>query len=434
MKKERKSFKVSARIAFGILLLLSLLAVFTNSLILLSSNLNAPTTAFPSNYTLGLLYDFSYNAENGSKMLTQVFGNLFSYILVIFGLVVFVLSLCLIKYDGKTKAKCAFLGLGLVIPALFGFVSGSLDFLMRGFTVLKYFSDLESGLIMGGVVSTLILDFLYFILVLVCFIKALRMGNKIKQGVPYEEPVAPVEEKKEEEPAPVDNTLLLEDIRSIVKEELNKLDRIVIAREVKVAPRPESKPAPQPAPQVEQKPEPKPEPKPAPVEEKKEEPKPVPAPAPAPAETEEESKGSIQRVPFTDKIINADRELQQKYNELKSEILAYGASSRVSVACDTFRLHRKAFVKITILGKMLKVYFALDPKEFADSTIPIYDVSNKVAYSDTPALLKVKSGLSVKRCKELIDLVFSRDGISKEKEPEQHDWAKEIKFAQKDED
>ena len=114
-------------------------------------------------------------------------------------------------------------------------------------------------------------------------------------------------------------------------------------------------------------------------------------------------------------------------NELKSELLAYGASSRVSIAGDTFRLHRKAYVKVTIVGKTLKVYYALDPKDYVDSPIPVIDASDKNAYAEVPTLLKVKSNLSVKRAKELIALAFNRDGVVRAENVEEHDHVKEIR-------
>ena len=417
MKKNRKSFRTISRLAFGIFLAFVVFAVFTNSLILLSSDLKSSPTNFPSNYSLGLLFDYVHNADNGTKMLRQLFGNLIAYIIMGGGLVLFILSLALVKGCKKAKWKCAFLSLGLILPAMFGFISGIIDFFAQGYTVLSYFGNLQTSLIFAGVTTTLIFGCLYIAFTIITFIKGVKLKKEDccccseEQAQPQQVSQEAEEEKRQQ---------LLDDVREIVREELNKLDRIVIAREVKVAPRQqEVKPEPKPEPKPEVKPEPKPEPK-------KEEPKPEPAPAPAPAEEEGESSGSIQRVPFADKITKAEQDLQDKYNELKSEVLAYGTNSRVSVACDTFRLHRKAYVKITVMGKMLKVYYALDPKEFADSTVPIVDVSGKVAYADTPSMLKVKSNLSFKRAKELIEQVFARDNIQKEKEPEKHDWVKEI--------
>ena len=126
-------------------------------------------------------------------------------------------------------------------------------------------------------------------------------------------------------------------------------------------------------------------------------------------------------------MVKADKEIQDKYNEIKNEILAYGAKSRVSIACDTFRLHRKAYVKINLVGKTLKVYFALNPKHYEDSPIPVQDASDKVAYEEVPALLKVKSNLSVKRAKELVRQAMEKDGVEKENEAENHNWIRDLR-------
>ena len=142
---------------------------------------------------------------------------------------------------------------------------------------------------------------------------------------------------------------------------------------------------------------------------------------------EDDKKKSAPRIPFVNKMVKADKELQDKYNEIKNEILSYGVNSRVSIACDTFRLHRKAYVKINIVGKMLKVYFALNPSDFKDSPIPVMDASDKVAYEEVPALLKVKSNLSVKRAKELVKLVMEADGLTQKSAPEEHNWVKDLR-------
>ena len=94
--------------------------------------------------------------------------------------------------------------------------------------------------------------------------------------------------------------------------------------------------------------------------------------------------------------------MKDNYNELKNEILSYGVKSRISNSGDTFRLHRKTYVKITIAGKSLKLYFALDPKDYKDSTIPFQDAGEKNAYAEIPFVFKVKSELSMKRAKQLI--------------------------------
>ena len=190
------------------------------------------------------------------------------------------------------------------------------------------------------------------------------------------------------------------------------------------------------------------EPKPAP------EPAPVPAPAPAPVvvekpvapQPEEAPKprvvgainpdlpphDKIVRIPFQTRMKTAEPDMIKNYNELKSEILSYGVKSRISNKGDTFRLHKITFVKITIAGKSLKLYFALDPKDYANSSIPVQDVIHNV-YKDIPLVFKVKSELSLRRAKELIADVMEKNGLEQGKVV-LRDWAKEIPDAKEDAD
>ena len=137
------------------------------------------------------------------------------------------------------------------------------------------------------------------------------------------------------------------------------------------------------------------------------------------------SKKNYARIPFATRMSNADRELKKMYNEIKSEILSWGVKSRISKSSDTFRLHQKPYVKITVAGKKLKIYFALDPKDYINSTIPVKDVSDKQIYQETPLVFKVSSKLSLKRCKQLITDVMSKDGLEQGDVIESN-WAKAL--------
>lgn len=171
--------------------------------------------------------------------------------------------------------------------------------------------------------------------------------------------------------------------------------------------------------------------KPAPVVEPvvKEVKKPAPAPAPVKKVAPVVAKPSaekIVRIPFEKRIVSADKVMKDHFNELKSEILSYGVKSRVSNSGDTFRLHTVTFVKITIAGKSLKLYLALNPKDYKDSTLPIADASKKAIYKEIPLVFKVKSELSVRRAKQLIAEAMAKGGL-KQGEVVAHDWVKEIK-------
>lgn len=192
----------------------------------------------------------------------------------------------------------------------------------------------------------------------------------------------------------------------------------------------EPKPAPAPAPVQEQ---PKEEPKPAPRQlfvkkEKVEEPKQEKAPeapkvaeaAPAP------EKKEYERLTFAERLLQSEKDVQDLYNELKNEILSYGVKSRISAVGDTFRLHKKMYVRITVAGKSLKLYFALNPADYANSTLPIQDASDKDMYQEIPLVFKVKSPLSVRRCKELIQDVMEKDNLE-QGEVGKVNWIKELK-------
>ena len=218
---------------------------------------------------------------------------------------------------------------------------------------------------------------------------ALVEEEPAEEEKPAEEEPAPAEEEKEEEPAPV------EEEAAPVEEEK------------------EEEPAP-----VEE--EPAKEEEPAPVEEepaKEEEPAPVEE---APAEVAEAGKGfgDITRRSFAEKLELADDDLRNKYEELKAEAARYGLKGRVSKSGDTYHLGRKNYLKIMIVGKTLRTYYALDPKEYAGSPIPVEDVSEKKAFADMPSMLRVKSDLSLRRAKTLIADMMKADGIEAGEEKE----------------
>ena len=165
-----------------------------------------------------------------------------------------------------------------------------------------------------------------------------------------------------------------------------------------------------------------------PVEEKpNEEEKPVVAPVVAPVGDEGAlANKDSNRISFFERILMVDDEQLDIYNEIKNEILAYGVKSRVSSSGDTFRLHRVTYMKMVFSGKKVKLYMKLDPAKFADSTIPFDDASDKNIYKDIPFVFKVKSGLSIRRAKALIQEMMENEGISKKKEAGNVDYAREL--------
>ena len=136
-------------------------------------------------------------------------------------------------------------------------------------------------------------------------------------------------------------------------------------------------------------------------------------------------KKKIIRISFQDRMKTASLEQRQHYDELKNYLLSYRVKSRVSSVGDMFRLHKEEYVKIAIAGKGLKLYLALDPKDYADSTIPVDDASDKKMYQNIPLVFKVKSSLSVKRAKVLIDDLMTKKGLP-QKEVLDLPWSKQF--------
>ena len=252
-----------------------------------------------------------------------------------------------------------------------------------------------------------------------------------------EEPVV-----EEEKPHIDDEKELMDKIRELIREEIRAAQQpsqpavsfsapLIVQYFNGMGPAPapveEKKPEPQPEPEPEPEPvveEPAPEPEPEPVAE----PEPAPVveePVPEPVPEAEPEKNKIIRIPFQERITSAEKEMKDNYNELKNDILAYGVKSRVSNSGDTFRLHRKTYVKLTIAGKSLKLYFALNPEDYKDSTIPVADASEKNIYQEIPLIFKVKSGLSMRRAKQLIADVMAPDGLV-QGEVGKVNWVKEI--------
>ena len=170
--------------------------------------------------------------------------------------------------------------------------------------------------------------------------------------------------------------------------------------------------------------EPEPVKEPAPAEE------PTPVEEPAPVEEPEPEQAPAKEkpefVPFQARLAQADDFMRNAYNELKSEALSYGIKSRVSSTGDTFRLHKKEYLKMVVAGKYLKLFLALNPEDYKDTTYPFEDASKLGTRKNTPFVFKIKSGLSIRRAKVLIGDAVKKDGLE-QKEVVPHDHFSDLK-------
>ena len=237
-------------------------------------------------------------------------------------------------------------------------------------------------------------------------------GEKLQEV--KEKPVAPKKEKKGLTEDQV-KEIIASEIREALKDLVIKHERVVEKQvEVKVPAKEEThveeKPVVEEAKPVEETPAPE-----TPVVE-----------TPIVTPTEQTEKPKIIRIPFTTRMLEADDELKAAYNHIKSLLKSYGLNNRVANGGDSFRLHRVTYCKITVAGKSLKLYLALNPQDYVDTTYPIKDASSKNMYKETPLVFKVRSGLSLRRADELIRDCMDKHGLEQIDQVQDHDWASEL--------
>ena len=209
----------------------------------------------------------------------------------------------------------------------------------------------------------------------------------------------PKEEKKAEQ-AQVVEGLSEEEVRAIVEKYLQE----------HIEEKHAEKPAPAPAPKEEEKqPEPEPE-EPEEEEEEEEGEEEVAAPADDNSPVGLNIKGKRRRASFETRLKNSEFDIRHKYYDLRDYIKWYGLRNRISIPGDTFSYKRQRYVFVTIVGKHIRVYLNLDPANYADSTIPVEKAEAK-KYEDLPCLLRVKSDLSYRRAKKLVDDLMQNIGI-----------------------
>ena len=188
------------------------------------------------------------------------------------------------------------------------------------------------------------------------------------------------------------NGLSEEEVRAIVEKYL----------EEHVQEKHSDEPAPAPAPQ--------PEPEEEPEEEEEEEDEEAPAEESAAGGLE--FNGKRRKASFETRLKNSEFDIRHKYYDLRDYIKWYGLRNRISIPGDTFSYKRQRYVFVTIVGKHIRVYINLNADDYADSTIPVEKAEAK-KYEDLPCMLRVKSDLSYRRAKKLVDDLMEKLGIER---------------------
>lgn len=125
-------------------------------------------------------------------------------------------------------------------------------------------------------------------------------------------------------------------------------------------------------------------------------------------EEEETTKSLVKS--FHAKIRLADEDVKRIFVDIANLFLCRkGVKMRQSKRYAAFNKGRKTLARVTVSEKSLKLYLACDANSVAEK-YRLTDVSDKRAFSDTPALLKVKSARSEKYAAELITGLLDAEG------------------------
>ena len=107
---------------------------------------------------------------------------------------------------------------------------------------------------------------------------------------------------------------------------------------------------------------------------------------------------------FRARLIQAVPEVQTYYTELKNHLLSYKKmTSRVSWNAESFRIGRKLYAKMTVRGKMLRLYLAADPAQYENTKYRGENAGDSAKYAEVPFKFEVKSERRLGYAKTLID-------------------------------
>ena len=110
---------------------------------------------------------------------------------------------------------------------------------------------------------------------------------------------------------------------------------------------------------------------------------------------------------FTQRLRRAKKEVKDRYKTIVNYIKQVdGVREIESTQFRTFRIKNKPIAKITIKGKTLNVYLALDPKEFLNTKYIYKDVSLVKKYVFYPMRVRITSERQVKWTCELIEKIM----------------------------
>lgn len=108
------------------------------------------------------------------------------------------------------------------------------------------------------------------------------------------------------------------------------------------------------------------------------------------------SKGK--RIPFKTKVADGNDMTKLAYKTISEFLLSQPkVKCAKAFACERYYIGRKSIAKLTVRGKTLNCYLAINPTTL-DAKYHAQDASNSKKYEKTPAMIKARSPRAIKYC------------------------------------
>jgi len=129
------------------------------------------------------------------------------------------------------------------------------------------------------------------------------------------------------------------------------------------------------------------------------------------------------RKPMTERLFETLTSQKFIYSALKNELLSYrNVKCRMTKSLEKFTIGREVIARISLVGKTLRLYLALNPASYEVKIYRHKDVSDKRKYEETPFLLKIKSERTLGRALSLITDIMIGKELTKRRKFDETDY------------
>ena len=134
---------------------------------------------------------------------------------------------------------------------------------------------------------------------------------------------------------------------------------------------------------------------------------------------------------FAERMGEAGYVTGRRYDAVKNEFLAYktkekkpkNVRARITRSGETFRSGRQVLAKLCLVGGYLRLFLALDPKQYNEDKYHHKDYTEVVRYAKFPFMIKLSSDRQVRYARELIGELLLLNGFVRDEEYVEKDQA-----------